>query len=128
MWLGKSLTALCCGALLAGCASTGPVADQFKVCNPFGTLFRTKEEVLRDIPVGTPAAKAQAAMRAHGFEEYCSQRQKDRQALVYHVYDPGRLRTPSRDIWVTLSLRRGTVVDAEVFPGALGPAAPVPGG
>lgn len=114
---GNRWMAACCCALLVGCGMTKPWADQFTTPNPFGLLFHDKREVLEHIPIGTPMDKAEAVMRAHGFQKWSSQSQHGQLTLVFHVYDPARVRAPGQDIWVTLDCKQGAVVDVEVRPG-----------
>jgi hypothetical protein len=104
-------------AIFAGCVSANPCADHFKIPNPFGTPFENKLEALAHVPVGTPADKAQAAMRAHGYELWSNQQQGDSRILVFHLY-LGNIRPPEEDTWITLSFKQNALVDIEVRVGA----------
>ena len=119
----KHLIALGGWALVVGCTTPNPWADQIKVPNPWGTPFRDKQEVLQAIPAGTSVDKVQAAMRAHGFEPWSSQRQKDQVTLIFHRF-LGDWRDPAQDTWVTILLRREAVVDVEIRSGPPGPSSP----
>jgi hypothetical protein len=115
---GKRLNVFACCALVVGCATTGPFAERCRIPNLFGTPFQDRQAVLTQIPLGTPVEQAQVVLRAHRFEQWSSQQQYGRQTLVYHVFDPAGLRAPADDIWVTVHVQQGVVVDVEVQPGA----------
>jgi hypothetical protein len=122
--IGKYRIALGCCTVFCGCATTNPLADQFNVPNPFGTLLSSKQEVLAAVPVGTQAHEARVVMHEHGFEQSQDRREDDRETLVFHTSDLARLRARTEDFWVTIYLRRGQVQDVEVWPKAP-PSAPV---
>jgi hypothetical protein len=112
---------LSCCAGLVGCGTTNPFASQFRIPNSFGTPFQNKQEALQSIPVGTTVDQAQTVLRAHGFEQWSSLRQDHQLTLAYHLY-LARFWPPEQDIWITIYLERGAVVDIEVRPGAAEPA------
>jgi hypothetical protein len=97
-----------------GCATGNPYADPGRAPNPFGTSFKTREEVLAQIPAGTGVETAQAIMRARGFEPSSSERGESGLRLVFHRFDPGRLRTSTQDTWITIEFKRGVLVDVDV--------------
>jgi hypothetical protein len=101
--------------LVAGCASN-PIAQEVRLPNPFGTPFTDQQAVLAAIPVGTPVEKAEAVLRAHGFEQWRSQRQGSKVTLVYHVADLTHLHTRTEYPLVILYVRAGEVVDIEMTP------------
>ncbi len=111
--------ALACALMAAGCASSGRLAEGWQGPNPFGTPFRSKQELLAVVRVGMPSEEAQAVLRAHGFERWRCLQQDYRLALVYHVCEAARLRND--DAWVTLDVKDG-VVEAVDF--RTGPAPP----
>jgi hypothetical protein len=110
----QRMAVLACCIVLLGCGISAPIAEEFgKSTNLFGSAFQDRDEVLALIPVGTPVEKAQAEMRAHGYELISSQKQGDQLTLFFHRPDLGGLVDPSKDRPVAISCNQGKVVEIE---------------
>jgi hypothetical protein len=109
----KRLTVLLGSALLVGCSASNVWTENVQVPNWFGTPFQDREAALLQIPPGTPVAKAEAIMRAHGMDLWCRQRQDYQMSLTFHKYR-GEMQPAWEDIWVTLFCDEGVVVNAVV--------------
>jgi hypothetical protein len=82
-------------ALLSGCSTT-TWSDHVPVPHWFGTPFQDREAVLLAIPPGTPVARAEAVMRAHGMDLWCRQRQDYQSSLTFHRFR-GELQPAAED-------------------------------
>jgi hypothetical protein len=110
---GKGLLALFC-ALSAGCVTTNEFVEQFRLPNPVGKIFREKQEVVDNIPVGTSVEKAQTVMRAHGFEQWSSEQHDHRRIVTFRVCR-GHLRVPGgEDTWVILNFDHDSLAEIEL--------------
>jgi hypothetical protein len=111
------IPALACAAAV-GCAVPGPLADEWKLPNYFGTPFRTAAEVLGEVPPGSSVETLQAVMRAHGYVVWSSQRQDEVGLLIFRPADVVALRASEAPPWVAARVRRGILVELETKPPA----------
>jgi hypothetical protein len=104
--------ALALGSALAGCAANELFWTRCTLPNMFGTPFRDRQEVLAQIPVGTPIDKARVVMRAHRYREFNDEVQGDTERVRFHPFEPGRIESdPATSI--TLVCHRGHVAEIE---------------
>jgi len=100
-------------ALPTGCSVPTPLAALSGVPNAFGVPFRNRSEVVAAIPVGTGEDKAEAIMRAHGFDQWTSTRSGQSTTISFHICDLALARAAG-DVWVSLFFDHEKLVDAEV--------------
>jgi len=102
--------------LPGGCQNAAVVESQWKVPNPWGAPFADREDVLRQIPIGSPLDKIQPVMQAHGYEE-TSRIQHDRaMQVVFIPSDLTRVRKSFPRLEITFQLQNAIVATVEVRP------------
>jgi hypothetical protein len=117
--IDRRTAAVCCTLLLAGCATSEVFRPTYP--NALGTCFRDREEVLAQIPVGTPDRQARAVMLLHGYEPWVSRRHEDDETVRFYPWHLSRVPDPERDPSVTLHFQRGALIDVEFHPGPADP-------
>ena len=102
--------------LPGGCQNAAIVESEWKIPSPWGTPFADREDVLRQIPIGSPLNKIQPVMQAHGYEER-SRIQHDRaMKVVFIPSDFTRLRKSFPKLEITFELQHEVVVGVDARP------------
>jgi hypothetical protein len=114
-WFLTVAPAIAIACLLpGGCQNAAIVENEWKVANPWGAPFADREDVLRQIPIGSPLDKIQPMMQAHGYEER-SRIQHDRAMIVVFIpSDLTRLRKSFPRLEITFQLQHDIVAAVDV--------------
>jgi hypothetical protein len=114
-WLLTAAPAIALACLLpGGCQNAAIFESEWKVPNPWGAAFADREDVLRQIPIGSPLDKVQPVMQAHGYEER-SRIQHDRTLkIVFIPSDFTRLRKSFPKLEITFQLQHDIVAAVDV--------------
>jgi hypothetical protein len=116
-WLltAAPLVAFAC-VVPGGCQSAAIVESEWKLPSPWGTPFADRDDVLAQVPIGSPLGKVQPVMQAHGYEEQ-SRIQHDRAMKVTFVpSDLTRLRKSFPRLEITIQLQNEIVVAVDARP------------